>query len=193
MKLLPPNMLADSGQVMAKSLNEVPVPQGDDGRYDYSHLLPDELKQKGYRIRIDDGVDPDGTVMIEAHIKQHDPEFGTGDDAGPGHYCGIMLGKMGHNRKLGIHLSHVYKGHRDQGLGGVLYEAFLAHAHNKLGATHVAGGVHSTLSHAVHKKVAAKHGLSYEAHRTGERVDPPPNDDVGSFDDAFDGYEYKLR
>jgi len=226
-KLIPPDMAMNT-EPMSKSLANLEAPQGEDGRYDYSHILPEELRQKGYRIRIDDGVDQNGLVEIEAILKHHDPEQnlfpdnpewiidaghhpGTHNDAslcipdasitpqmryradGPGHYVGVLGGKMGKNRKVGINLSHVYQGHRRQGLGTALYEAFLAHAHNKLGATHVSGGVHSTLSHEVHKKVAAKHGLSYEADRTGERKDPPPNDDAGSFDDAFDGYEYKLR
>ena len=48
---------------------------------------------------------------------------------------------------------------RGRGLGLAMYEAVMAHAKNALGATHVAGGIHSTMASAAHERLARKHGM----------------------------------
>jgi ribosomal protein S18 acetylase RimI-like enzyme len=179
----------DVAEPLNKSLEDHPVPQGDDGRYDYSHILPEALRDK-YRLLVDEYIEPAGRVQVEAGIRlRANPE----DELPYDHHIGLVQGMLSPNKQLHIISSSLHKDHRDQGLGTLAYEAVMAHAHNRLGATHAGGGVHSSLSHAVHKRLAAKHGLKYSADRTGVRLPPPPGDEPGAHDDAFDGYEYELR
>ncbi len=147
--------------------------------YDYNHLLPDEFKSMGYGLAL-----------------KH-------QSFGDGHY---LEAELTHNREHVGHLSADINGryiepmvaeiknpdHRGKGLGFYMYEALFAHARGKCGATHVSGGVHSTMASKVHQKLARVHGMEYEAIPfTGENA-PDPGTPSGPFDDKFAPYKYAL-
>jgi predicted GNAT family acetyltransferase len=173
-----------------KALTEIEVPQAreEDGRYDYSHLLPERLSDKGFRLLVDSDIE-NGEGSVEGLVTLKDPEANHPYE----YHVGRVEARLHPDQKLHVIHSKVDSEHRDKGLATAAYEGVLAHAKNALGATHATGGVHSSISDAVHRKLAAKHGLKYYADFTGTNLPPPSGEDPGAYDDVFDGYEYQLE
>ena len=147
-----------------KSLKDVPDGKilnnnGQMATVDYSHVLPPELRQQGYGLRlkiinrgrrIGSGGDSTG---ITADITKGGQFIGGAN--------GAVYGQPNGERHLDIELSDVEDAHQRKGLGTAAYEAMMAFSHNVLKATHVAGGQHSSLVSKLHGKLAQKHGMEY--------------------------------
>lgn len=149
----------------------VPTPS-DDRRYDYSHLLPDDVRRSGGRI----------IVWLSAHQGRHlTARYSHNND-----YGGEVHGYLD-VEGLDIDRSQLVAEHRGRGVGTALYEALMSHAHNALGARYVMGGVHSSMAGKVHEKLGAKHGLDYKPGYK-RAVDAPKPHDA-----ARGGYRYALK
>ena len=150
-------------------------PEGTE-HFDYSHVLPKELKNKGYKVYVahDDATnDFGGHVFAMIH---HGP-------AEVGHISGDYRKE---NRSVSPGMSEMDPDYRGKGLGTAMYEALFSHAKNFFDATTIEGGRHSTAAHAVHQKLAAKHGMDYKA--TREHFGPQKD-----FDQAYSPYNYQLK
>jgi ADP-ribose pyrophosphatase YjhB (NUDIX family)/GNAT superfamily N-acetyltransferase len=169
--------------VMEKAIKDIPAGKPTDfnwegatrgDTHDYSHLLSPEHRQAGYSLRV------------------HVPAWGMGDvDAGivkDGKMVGRVSGEIGDDKKLRIGTATVQPEHRGKGLGSLGYEALFAHAYHG-GVRRVSGDNHSTMAHAVHQKLAAKHGLAYEAKdRLGQQGVEGPD-----WDERYGSYNYELK
>lgn len=148
---------------------------------DYSHLLP-EGKRGHYSLK----VRSHPSIKSEWHRAVISPvdvpyskpvgdvTFATGID---------------NPKEMNIVASSLVSELRGQGIGLAAYEAALAHAKNKLGATHLVGDVHSSMASAVHRKLAAKHGLDYRP----QLVDPSDTSPPDAYDDKYAEYSYALK
>lgn len=142
-------------------------------RYDYSHLLAPEQRAAGYALHVRLGYGAASAHSLLLHR---------------GAQVGHVLGFPRRGGTFGVTSAKVEAAHRG-GKGVPMYEALLAHAKNHMGARIVEGDEHSTMASAVHRKLAAKHGMEYH---------PMPNDGEyagkpGPNDDRFAGYEYALK
>lgn len=149
--------------------------------YDYSHVLPEEHRAKGYTLSVER---PPGdsaglaAVLYKDKQKQHVGFLGARLDTRPGH--------------IDIKNAHINQEHRGTGLGIPMYEALYAHAKHRLGITHSIGGEHSTSAGAVHKKLAAKHGLNYKPQK--DLSNNIPSKELNTpFDGRYYGYRYALK
>lgn len=125
--------------------------------FSYSHLLAPKMRDDGYRLMVAEHPDPhDGTHALM--VKLMHPSGSNRAHYGPGQ-VGAVTGTVS-GSTLKIHAAEVDEEHRG-GKGAPMYEALLAHASKRHGATMAIGDTHSTMAHRVHKKLAAKHGLSY--------------------------------
>lgn len=155
--------------------------------FDYNHLLTPEHKKAGYQLYVDHAPD----AKIEARV------YHKGD------WKGSVEGKINpySGEQLRIDTAHLSHEHRGKGLGTAMYEAVLGHARNKAGITSVRGTSHSTMAHAVHNKLAAKHGLAYKAlpnYMEGSYQHWPDQEsweaqESGPNDDKWGGYEYMIK
>jgi GNAT superfamily N-acetyltransferase len=137
--------------------------------YDYSHVVPEKHKGK-YRIEVHErpkGADyVKGGTWLEAFLVKHPFNFVT-DDVGK--VSGMVHPKYKNGDKdFRVTLSDVDQEHRGKGLGVALYEAITAHAKHFHSATHMAGGVHSSMAHNAHIALSKRHGLEYRANYLGE-------------------------
>ena len=164
-------------------------------RFDYSHMLPDHAKNK-YKLVVT--TTPGMTIYNEeaipekrSHVKATLHSVGRNPAANPNesNELGVVSGSVGlTNKNHKFAYADLEAAHRGQGLGMALYEANLAHAHNVMGAATTSGGLHSTLAHRTHSRLAAKHGMDYQAEK---KHDPWP---AGlEFDDAYGPYKYQLK
>jgi GNAT superfamily N-acetyltransferase len=101
-------------------------------------------------------------------------------------------------RAVSIDDVRVHHRYRNKGLGTAIYEAAFAHAKHHHKATHVTGGTHSSMAAAVHRKLAAKHGLDYHpvhnAADYGEVGTPDYQKPSGiDYDAAHGPYQYTLK
>lgn len=147
---------------------------------DYSHLLPEAERGK-YTLKVRSHASDKNewhrailSPVDNHHRRLGDVTFATGID---------------NRNEMNIVASSLMEPLRGRGLGLATYEAALAHSRNKLGATHLVGDVHSSLASAVHKKLAAKHGLDYKPKLVDPNDDSPP----GAYDDKYDEYSYALK
>ena len=155
----------------------------------YSHLLSPEHVLKGYSIKVheipNDYNDDDKSAQLQAELIHKD---GHGQPVAVGLVGGETDPAVG---RVQLHSSHIQEAHRGKGLGVPLYEAFYAHAKNKMGMTHVIGETHSTMASKVHQKLAEKHGLGYVP---SKNTDPKPGRIGGRpYDNAYNPYEYELK
>lgn len=151
-------------------------------RQDFTHLLPQELQQKGYKLEtvskglsqdrevgLGEGftgvyanlsVDPlkfDHNAVTDYHRTYSGPNAATRRNRPQvGHVDGII----GPSGLLEIGEAHVDMNHRGK-KGIPLYEALFRFAHDKFNTTHVKGSEHSKLAHRVHAALARKHGFKY--------------------------------
>jgi len=163
------------------------VSQSPDGRHEewnYSHLLPQKTRDEGYGLKMQ--LDKE---FRTAHI------FATKTRDGQTRPAGYLQG-LWHNDKKAIKPwdVKVLDQDRRKRLGLSMYEALYAHAKAHLGLTSVVGDIHSTSSHLIHKKLAAKHGLDYDVKGPSAEEDAAffsggvPED----YDSRFGKYKYAL-
>ena len=170
-----------NGDMVQKAISDIAAgkmtfqsPKGDK-TYDYSHVLPPEHRAAGYSMSIMHSR-YDGLMAQLHHNKEH---VGT-------------TGGSVENGKLGIDIADLYGNqHIGKGMGSAMYEALMAHAKHHLGATHIGGGIHSTMASKVHERLSAKHGMTYKAPPTPapQLAAPVP----GPHDARFGPYEYALK
>lgn len=123
--------------------------------YDYSHLLPDHLKN-AYTIRViysPATPEYDNKPRIIAQAITNKREFA-------GSVSGFISGG-----KIETHQG-IKPNHQKQGLGTALLESVLAHAHNAHGVRGVEAAEHTEGATGTHRKVSAKHGLGFESSPT---------------------------
>lgn len=126
-------------------------PKTSESLHDYNHILPKQLQTDGYKLQVHhipriNGVtsrvySPNGEVAGSV-TAFHDIEGG--------------------DPVLGIDNSLVKPQFRGQGLGTSLYEAVYAFGSHNLKSKKIVGNEHTSAASAVHKKLAAKHGLNYQ-------------------------------
>ncbi len=149
-------------------------------KYDYSHLLSPENRALGYNLSVyhakheDDEME---SLMAMVGNSRWQPE------TGPGGFLQTFI----HPKGLKVDHASLNSPHRGKGLGTNMYEAVYAHAKNHLGINRAIGGVHSSLAHAAHERLAQKHGLDYRAKRIG------PTSHHGEYDQAYNKYSYTLK
>lgn len=156
---------------------------GEVEHWDYSHLLPEELRNQG--------------LTIHGNIRQGYGDFSV-------RKRGEEVGKLTYNmfpgpKDLRIENFEVKPTYQKKGLGMALMEALLTHSKNVLGVKEVSGGLHSTGASKVHQKLAAKHGMDYiptpaigEGYRykTKEEWEKGVS---GPYDDKYGRYRYTLK
>jgi hypothetical protein len=187
-------------------------PFGERQRTNYTHLLPQGHRLQGYKLHVehhpglerryaaeDSNLGHDVPVTYVRAVLTHktadSPRMRPGE---AGHVTATLDPATG---SLKIGASEVVDEH--QGKKGVpLYEALLAHAKHKLGAQKVSGSTHSTMAMRVHSKLAAKHGLAYEAKPNyGTDVDTAHWETqrewkwapTGPNDERYQPYEYAIK
>jgi GNAT superfamily N-acetyltransferase len=173
---------------LTKALADLPPGEQDPERdflYHYTHLLPENLRNEGYEVKANEGVAHFGMPVLDIVAQIGNKNVG---------YLNTMVNpREGFMR---IHSSGLDEAHRRKGVGVVMYEAALSHA-KKMGIKLVVGGVHSTLAHKVHAKLAEKHGLSYEGTPavggTYRTVGEWDRAESGSHDEKYDKYKYTLK
>lgn len=144
------------------------------GRYDYTHLLPEEHR-KDFRLVVEDKPSEatPGHQSLAA-ILIHRKRGNSGSTRGTYARSPDADGR----RPAVLGMSSIIPHFRGKGIGPAMYEAFLAHAMSR-GATHAEGDEHSSNASSVHRKIAAKHGMSYEPR-------PNPNTTMGDSLEAKD-------
>ena len=154
-------------------------------KYDYSHILTPQQRRSGYKVIVHHS--PDDFINAEVHHK--------GKSVGHG----STKINMFNSQKLKIDDMAISPYHRGKGLGTSMYEAILAHG-KRNGIKEVHGDDHSSMAHAVHNKLADKHGLTYNAvpnylpgssqhWATEEDWEKQPS---GAFDAKWSPYSFKL-
>jgi GNAT superfamily N-acetyltransferase len=153
--------------------------------YHYTHLLPESLRNEGYEIKTHEGVAHFGMPVVDTMVTHGNKKIG--------HLNTMVNQREGFMR---IHSARVDEAHRSKGIGIAMYEAALSHA-KKLGLKTLVGGIHSTMAHNLHKRLAEKHGLNYEA---GPSIAGPYSDysawanaPAGSHDQKYEPYKIDLQ
>lgn len=149
---------------MSKPLNKMAIANIQPGKlepgergpyYDYTHLLPENVRQH-YNVKVFDAPEGEHRYVYAMAYHKDNPN-----------YVGVVEATVknpgAEDARVRLEHAKVQNVHRDQGLGMSLYEAVLAHAKHTHGAKKVYGGMHSTKAHWVHQKLAEKHGLHYDA------------------------------
>lgn len=145
--------------------------------YDYNHLLSEE-HQKEYTLRV---YHTTSNRMRSVLLDK--------EGMGVGEVEGSVRTSPKQNQALDIEFADLNAPHRGKKLGLKMYEALIVHAKHLGGATHVSGEEHSSMAHRVHKALAAKYGMKYEAQdvRPWNRAEPAP------FDGKYGDYEYTIK
>ncbi len=173
---------------------EVPVDtkvMDDPGRsFDYSHVLSPEHQAQGLKLHVHTAAAPM-------------PAFSAGEH--PRHYIETVLSDH-EGKQKGFVSSFVTKHKftptvipfesevfiRRQGLGQKMYEALYAHTMYHMGVRQAAGDTHSTPANAMHRRIAAGHGL--EHHSTlDDDDDGDGGGSGGDHDGAYASWNYKLK
>lgn len=187
----------EPGKRLAAKLEPHPRAQGANvftRTFDYSHLLPPDVKNSGFQLHIEhkNTMLPKGvkeiptsntssvvapvrpTEMIRSVIKSP-----TGQEVGQ--VTGHIRSKF--DQKVIEPHSELDAPYRGKGLGTAMYEAAYTHA-KSTGVNRVEGGVHSPDAHALHTRLAKKHGFHYRSKR-----------EAGVTDDYFPykPYSYALK
>lgn len=184
--------------------------------FDYNHLLPQHLKDQGYKLYVQEAPDrtlPGAPPRISAVI--HHPSYGIQEDARKYDtpYPAIAATHAALYRDKSVNVMNTIipnQAHRSKGLGLAMYEALFAHAKHLHGTTHVSSPTpHSTMAMRVHKRLAEKHGLAYkpvprfggepsenatnhyENRLEWMKAGDPKN--LKPYDDRFAGYRYALK
>lgn len=155
-----------------KALSDIPVGRREDedeDDYDYSHILTPEHRAEGYGLLVSHSAG-----ALTAHLTHNNivhgtlssTVFGGNEDWGEPGY--IKIGD-----------ANLRPQHRSKGLGSAMYEAVLAHGVNTHGVKLVRGGTHSADAEAVHRRLATKHGLTFQPTPENDGMHPP--------------YEYALK
>jgi GNAT superfamily N-acetyltransferase len=157
------------------AIADIPPGQQEHDHYSYSHVLRPDHVMAGYSLNVHPNTFDDGSHELTAELLHHGNSVGA-------------LGGVLHNGTLKLDAASIDGPHRGKGLGLAMYEAMYGHAAHGLGATHAQGDDHSTSAHAVHQKLAQKHGLGYSA-------GPIQNGKVPGtdFDGKFGPYQYALK
>ena len=159
--------------------------------YHYTHLLPESLRNEGYEIKGTEGLN--GVGIPEFNLMLQSPRPNGNGSRLIGFLNTVYHPKDGYMR---VTSARVNEENRSKGLGISMYEAALSHA-KKLGIKTLQGGVHSTMAHNLHKRLAEKHGLNYEAEPS---IGSPYSDfsawanaPSGSHDEKYGSYEVDLN
>jgi GNAT superfamily N-acetyltransferase/predicted RNase H-like HicB family nuclease len=171
--------------------------------YDYSHLLhPGVINKPGhryhgqrygdvFRVHLFERPNPSGNGWyLRAKLLEH--PFDKYNEVG--YVSGIQYPKRKGvpEKHLNVGMAEINHEHRGLGLGAALYESFYAHGAHYHGATHIAGGVHSTMAHKTHQRLSDKHGLEYYA-QPNEGSTEARDFGQGEFDSAYGPYEYTIK
>lgn len=147
--------------------------------YSYDHLIPTGEKYSGYRMYV--------------HHGKLDPEFPQeGQQLGVtlthhGDLAGMANGSL---KPDGLEVSSISlkDPHKKMGLGSAMYEALMTHAaHN--GVKTVFGYAHSSSAHAAHSRLAAKHGMDYQATPIPSMANKPD----APYDEKYGPYSYTIK
>lgn len=189
-----------------KELPIGPTERGHTGRrWDYTHLLPDELRAKGFKIIVDLTKDVPGQgsrlyTFLRAfatHPRVRKSKL-TGDSVG-----GILGAVSEDGDTIYVDESMLLEKYRGLGIGKALYSALYRQA-QLLGVKRVTGGVHSTMAMFVLKSLAKTHGLKYDPEPSYQAVDDQEDVDAGKewyeldpskwvVDNRWDEYEFQLN
>lgn len=126
--------------------------EGETYDYDYSHILPEELRQGGYSLEVSD----DDCGHVQGNVSY--------DDGARKTLIGNLSGFMKHDA-LHSQYAKVDPLHRNRGLATAAHEAMIIHAKNELGATHLAGELHGSFSPVAHAQIAQKHNMLHRPNR----------------------------
>lgn len=141
--------------------------------YDYSHVLPPALRAQGYGVRLRHQA-AGGAQRFEAAVTHRNSDKLLG---------AVRASTSGHDDAIEPH-AEIDPAHRGKGLGTAIYEALYRHA--QLNGVHrVTGGYHSPDAARVHKALAAKHGLEYNA-AAGDARDFQGRG-------SYQGYDYAIK
>lgn len=160
------------------------------GNWDYSHLLSPAHRSR-YRIEVrEEGTHRMGHTNVESHLL--DTQSGRSLGRVVGHFS--QQPDLDSSQNAEMFASSLAPELRNHGLGKALYESWMKHAHTR-GQTHIKGDSHSTAAHQVHQSLAAKHGMTYSAPRTGrlDLVNQASTDRPIDNNGAFDNYKYALK
>ncbi len=146
--------------------------------WDYSHLLTPENKMAGYQ------------VMVSFHPASQHPKFGRLRDRFHGEI--LQHGKPVGNLSAALHSDclggpciephiTIQEGHHQRGLGTALYEGVFKEA-KMAGIKSIHGYEHSAGSHALHSKLAQRHGMGYK-----------PADSDGDHEYPYGEYKYLIK
>jgi hypothetical protein len=190
----------DEEDDLTKAISAVPVgrPKGEEPGHandfheihDYSHVLPENARKGGIVLEVHHyGDNPSygnmhGRQVIKAVLRdqrQHNLEIGNVHASVRPSGTRVVNNLAAYKRgdtypTTGIEPhSELDPEYRGAGLGLAMYEAAFAHAKNALGIDTVHGGIHSADAHKLHQRLAAKHGLEYQAeHNPTDTKDPYP-------------------
>lgn len=170
--------LADiKGKPLGSRPDPTPGYEGELHEHDYTHLLPTEYQQQGYKLTTghrETKIHGPGNYFVETILT--DPNGSHGQ----------LSSFASASKFANIGSAYLSEKHRGKGLGQAMYEAHLSHLKNVVGMEAVAGSTHSTSAHHVHSKLAQKHGLEYEATKRH-------NKEPGPYDEAYSSYSYDLK
>ena len=116
--------------------------------YDYSHILPEELRQGGYSLEVTD----DDCGHVQGNIKHDDGKRKTV----VGNLSGFMKHDAFHSKYAKIDPLH-----RHRGLATAAHEAMVAHAKNELGATYISGELHGSFATLAHAQISQKYNMPH--------------------------------
>lgn len=143
---------------------------------DYSHLLPKDAQAAGLKLHVEHSAELPkeqfGREVIKSHITT--PQ---------GRTIGTVAGHVATAKGTIEPHSHLDDPYHGKGLGTAMYEAVYAHAKTQ-GINRVSGGVHSPDAHALHTRLAKKHGFKYRGVREA---------DVGDAFYPYKEYSYALK
>jgi GNAT superfamily N-acetyltransferase len=159
--------------------------------WDYSCVLPSEMHERGYKLRVDIG--PSGNyirVSLRHPSAPHEKQLREGE---VGFVSGVKSGTS-----LVVGESFVTESFRGKGLAVPLYEALFRHAQS-MGVKSIEGTAHSSPAAAVHQKLATKHGLAYRAFpaygegKNWETRNEWAEAPSGAYDEKWGPYSYALN
>lgn len=138
---------------------------GQKKEFDYSHLLPPHAQQT-HELSV--SFSPENNTLY-SQFRQKGTSYAEGQ--AKGHIIGVEDDAhrevSGSENHPGIEPhSYLNEEHKGKGVGTAMYEALYAHAKNEHDIHHVYGGIHSRDAHALHDRLAKKHG--FEVHGGGQ-------------------------
>jgi GNAT superfamily N-acetyltransferase len=198
-EVMSPSLPMQKSEELEKAISTIPPgkliekqPNMSDGTWtefrsahDYSHVLPEHAREKyslnvhHYGLTHKNGTNQD--ERIDAELVQ------KGRTNPVGHVKGFVRTKKDGVRPGIEPHSELAPDLHGKGLGTAMYEAVYAHAKNVVGINAVSGGPHTAAAHALHSRLAKKHGFQY-------RGKFKPDEQLGRFDHApYTPYSYTLK